>query len=106
MYQVCTDLSVPASGALNLAFIGPHFSSPQQQQQRHTHGCQISTLLYKLFAPAAFSRQRHLNLFICNNNNNNGEQSQRFPGGALRGGDKIPKYWYVVTYYIYFLLML
>jgi len=24
------------------------FSSPQQQQQRHTYGCQISTLLYTI----------------------------------------------------------
>ena len=24
-----------------------YFSSPQQQQQRHTHGCLISTLLYQ-----------------------------------------------------------
>ena len=29
-----------------------YFSSPQQQQQRHTHGCQISTLLYTIINEA------------------------------------------------------
>jgi len=28
------------------------FSSPQQQQQRHTYGCQISTLLYTIINEA------------------------------------------------------
>jgi len=29
-----------------------YFSSPQQQQQHHTHGCQISTLLYTIINEA------------------------------------------------------
>jgi len=29
-----------------------YFSFPQQQQQHHTHGCQISTLLYTLINEA------------------------------------------------------
>jgi len=32
-----------------------YFSSPQQQQQHHTHGCQISTLLYTIINEALVS---------------------------------------------------
>ena len=35
-----------------------YFSSPQQQQQHHTHGCHISTLLYKMKRWCQLNRAR------------------------------------------------